>query len=251
MKKWFAFAAVFFSSYLVFLVATMPLTLLMNNINLPKNMIIGNVSGSIWQGEISEISMNDNKIEAVQTSLGFWSLVLFSPSVDVSFGDAMLDGPEGKLSLTVSSEQIVLNDVELFISANELVKHLTLPVPVKAQGNVEITLTELSVKTSAKLTCENGQGKVSWLRSGVIALDNTIKLGTFNADIECEKGDIIAKISPKNNLGLSLNTRLSLAKQRPSGQGYLKPGAKFPATLRPALSFLGSPDNQGRYPIKF
>jgi len=250
MRKWYAFTAIFFSSYLVFLVATMPLALLINNIELPKNVYIGSVSGSVWQGEISQASANNNQIQKIKTELSFWSLLILSPTVDISFGDSMLDGPEGKFTLTVSSSELLLNDVELFISASDIAKQLTLPIPITAQGNVELSFSELNLDTE-KSTCEFAKGQVSWIRAGVVALDNNIKLGSLKAEVDCDKGDIQAKILPKNNLGLSFKARLVLANQKASGQGHLKPGAKFPAELKPALSFLGSPDNQGRYVLRF
>ncbi len=251
MKKWFAVIAIFLSSYVVFLVATMPLALLINNIELPKSIYIDTVSGSIWQGEIAQVSVSNNQVQKIRTELSFWSLLSLSPRVIVSFGDATSAGAEGKFTLTVSSSKLQLNDVELFVSANDIAKQLPLPIPVTAQGNIELSLTELILDRSEKLVCQQAQGQVSWIRSGVVALDNNIKLGKIRAKLDCEQGDLIAKILPKNNLGLSFTTRLSLANQKASGQGYLKPGAKFPAQLKSALSFLGRPDNQGRYPLRF
>jgi Bacterial type II secretion system protein N. len=85
----------------------------------------------------------------------------------------------------------------------------------------------------------------------VVALEENIKLGKFAAEISCNEDNLLAKVLPKNHLGLSFDGVLALATQKISGKGYLKPGAKFPSQLRSALSFLGRPDNQGRYPLKF
>lgn len=242
--------AVFLSSFITFVIATMPLTFVVNNIQLPKNINIGSVSGSIWEGEIDKIILNNNSLQSVKTELIFWSLFLFSPKLQLMFGDTMLAGPEGKLTITISSEQVELNDVELLVSANDIAKQLPLPIPVTAKGNVELSFSELVLTTTGKLSCKKAQGKVTWLRSGVIALNEEINLGKFKADVHCEKGDIRVKILPENNLGLSFDALLSLTKQKISGQGYVKPGAKFPAQLKSALSFLGNADNQGRYTVK-
>ena len=251
MKKWFAFTAIFLSSYIAFLVANTPLALVINNIQLPKNIALQGVSGSIWQGEIVRVTVNNNAIERVKTTVSFWSLFSLSPSIQVAFGDAMLSGPEGKLNLTVSSEQLALTEVELFISANDIVKQLPLPIPLSAQGNVELFLSELVIVTGNQLSCLKAQGDVSWSRAGVVALEQNIKLGKFSAEISCNKGNLVTKVSPKNNLGLSFDGVLSLATQKVSGNGYLKPGAKFPSQLRSTLSFIGRPDNQGRYALRF
>ena len=251
MRKWFAFAAVFLCSYVVFLIATLPLALVINNSNLPKNIIIDSVSGSIWQGEIGQVIVNNNVLQQVKTDVSFWSLFTLSPKLKLTFGGGILAGPEGKLTMTISSEQVQLNDVELFIAANDIAKQLPLPIPITAQGNIDLVFSELIITTTEKLRCEKAQGQVTWLRSGVVALDEEIKLGQFNIDMRCEKGDLLAKVLPKNNLGLSFDARLSLAQQKVNGQGFVKPGAKFPAQLKSALSFLGRADNQGRYPVRF
>lgn len=251
MKKWFAFTAIFLSSYIAFLVANTPLSLAINNVQLPKDIVLQGVSGSIWQGEISRVTIDNNAIEKVKTTVSFWSLFGLSPSIQVSFGDAMLSGPEGKLNLTVSSEQLTLTEVELYISANDIAQQLPLPIPLSAQGNVELFLSEIVIVTGNQLSCSKAEGDVLWSRAGVVALEQNIKLGKFSAEISCAEGDLLAKVSPKNNLGLSFDGGLTLTTQKISGKGYLKPGAKFPSQLRSALSFLGRPDNQGRYLLRF
>jgi general secretion pathway protein N len=251
MKKWFAIKAIFLSSYVVFLVTTMPLAFLINNIELPNGIHIDSASGSIWQGEIKKISVNNNQVQQIKTELSFWSLLSLSPTVYVIFGDATSAGAEGEFTLTVSSNKLLLNNVELFVSANDIAKQLPLPIPVTAQGTIELSFTELIIDRSEKLVCQQAQGQISWIRSGVVALESNIRLGKIDANLDCEKGDLRAKVSPKNSLGLSFNARLSLANQKASGQGYLKPGPKFPAQLQSALPFLGRPDNQGRYQLRF
>ena len=255
MKKWFAVIAIFVSSYLVFLVATMPLALVLNTIKLPKNINIGSVSGSIWQGKITQVLINNYQIHHIKTQLNFWSLLRLSPRLDVNFGEALSAGAEGKFTLSVTTKQLLLNDVEIFVRANDIAKQvaLTMPslIPVTAQGNVELLIAQLSLDISEELQCEQAQGQVSWLGSGVVALENNIKLGNVNADLSCQQGDLIAKISPENNLGLHFTTRISLANRKVSGQGYLKPGTQFPAQLTSSLRFIGRPDNQGRYLLRF
>jgi general secretion pathway protein N len=251
MKKWFVFSVIFLSSYLLFLVASTPLLLVTNNIELPKNIQVSGVYGTIWQGEIDKITVNNVEVKDLSSTLSFWSLITFSPTIEVRFGDAISSGPEGKFTLTVSSDALTLSDATLFMAANEVASQLPLPIPVSAMGNVELTVDELSLNLNDKITCQQASGQVSWLRSSVIALDNTIKLGNINADLSCEKGDLFAKVNPKNNLGLTFTAQLELASQQANGQGYIKPGSKFPEALKPAMAFIGRADQQGRYQLKF
>lgn len=251
MKKWFVFSAVFLSSYLVFLVASAPLLLLTNNVTLPKNLQISGVSGTIWQGEIAKVTINNIDIKDLSSTLSFWSLIGFSPAIDVTFGDAISAGPEGKFTLTVSSDSLILSKASLLMAANQVASQLPLPIPVNAMGNVELNVAELSVNTDNGLTCRQASGRLTWLRSSVVALDNTVKLGNISAELSCEKDDLLAKINPNNNLGLSFTARLLLPSQRATGQGFIKPGSKFPEALKPAMTFIGRADQQGRYPLKF
>lgn len=251
MKKWFAVLAIFFSSYMVFLVATMPLAFVVNTIELPKSVHLENVSGSIWEGEIAQLSVGDNYIQDIKMDLSFWSLFILSPTIDITFGDALSVGPEGKFTLAASLSKLIFTNVELYISASDVVKRLPLPIPATGQGNAELILDEISFNTADNISCESAQGQVSWKRAVVTALDNTVKIGDLKANIACEKGELTAAILPKNNLGLAFDARLNIAKQKASGRGYLTPGVKFPAELKPILSFLGRADKQGRYLLKF
>ncbi len=149
MKKWFAFSAIFLSSYIVFLLASAPLALVVNNIKLPRNIEIQGISGTVWQGEIAKATINNSKVENISTSVSFWSLFSLAPSVQVSFGDAMLAGPEGKFTLKISTEQLALTDLSVFVSANTIASQLPLPIPIAAKGNAELNL-KLMVFTVGK-----------------------------------------------------------------------------------------------------
>ncbi len=251
MKKWFAYSAIFLVSYIAFLLANAPLSLVTNNIELPRNIEIQGVSGSIWQGKIDSAIINNNKIEQIKTEVSFWSLFSLSASVKVKFGDAMLAGPEGEFALEVSAEQLTLTEVEVFVSANDIAKQLPLPVPVVAQGNVELYFDSIVLATAETLSCLQAKGDVTWLRAGATALEQNIKLGKLNAAISCAEGNLLAMVNPNNDLGLSFDGVLALPSKKLSGKGYLKPGAKFPTQLKSALSFLGRADNQGRYRLGF
>lgn len=250
MKKWLIFVSIFLSSYVVFLLTSAPLALVVNSSELPQNVKIQGVSGSVWQGKIERLTINNNIIERVNVEVGFWSLFSLSPRIDVSFGDAIIAGPEGKLSLTLSSQELTISEAELFISASYIANQLTLPIPIAAQGNVEVNFSSITLSLGDNLSCSQGEGNVTWLRAGVVALEQNIKLGKFNAELNCAQGNLVAKVTPDNNVGLSFDGVLALPSKRFTGQGFIKPGAKFPTELMAATKFLGRADNQGRYSIK-
>jgi len=260
MKKWFTLGAIFFTSYIVFILATLPLPWLVNKVTLPNTIMLNGVSGTVWQGEIEQVvfthSANSSQIQQVKTALSFWSLFSLTPKVELVFGDALLAGPEGKLTLAVSQKQLSLTDVELFIPANDIAQQANLPLPVTAKGEIELHLTQVDFSLTEK-KCQQANGEVNWARAGIIAMEQNIKVGKLKAKISCEEGDLVVKIAPKNDLGLSFSAYLAMKgsaqnkKLRVSGQGYLTPGTKFPVQLKSALPFLGNPDNKGRYRLFF
>ena len=250
MKKKFAIVVVFVMTYFGFLIATLPATLLFNQVSLPKNISVSGVSGSIWQTNIAQIIIDEVVINQLSMELSFWSLFTLSPSLPVTFGDSFLAGPEGELDITLSQEKIEVDNLRLFIKANEITQQLTLPLPISAQGDVELTLHHAAIDIEDNNKCITANGLVTWSKAGVIALDENIKLGDFDAEISCQDGALALLLSPENDLGITLNAYVRQS-GRISGSGFLKPGAKFPAELSSALPFLGRKDNKGRYRLSF
>ncbi len=260
MKKWFSLGAIFFTSYLIFVLATLPLPWLVNKLTLPNAIMLSGVSGTVWQGEIAQVvlanSVNSSSIQQVETSLSFWSLLSFTPKIDIRFGDALLAGPEGRFTLAVSQDQFYFTDVDLLLPANDIAQLANLPLPVTAKGELELHLTQVDFSLNEQ-TCQQANGDINWSRAGIIAMEENIKLGKLKAKISCEKGDLVVKLAAKNDLGLSFSVNIGMKgsaqnkKMTTSGQGYLTPAAKFPAQLKSALPFLGNPDNKGRYRLIF
>ena len=254
MKKWFGLLAVFLMSYMVFICATVPMTLLISNITLPKNVNLTGVTGTLWHAKIAQVNVGTITLQKVSADLSFMSLIALSPELKLVFGDALLASPEGKLTITLSSDKVILSDTELFVAANDIVSQLTLPLPATAQGNVTVKLENMSLSYAdnniSTLKCTHATGELTWKGAGVIALENNVKLGNFKADINCKDNILTVIVDPKNNLGLSFNLYARINKHL-SGDGYLKPGVKFPQALQGALPFLGKKDNQGRYRLRF
>tara|TARA_R110002050_G_scaffold73360_1_gene157804 strand:+ start:565 stop:1329 length:765 start_codon:yes stop_codon:yes gene_type:complete len=254
MKNKFAMSGIFLITYLVFLIATLPTTFVLNQISLPTNIKnavqFSGVTGSIWQTDIAQMAVNGSRIEKVHAELSFWSLFSLTPKLTITFGDSFSAGPEGKAELLLSQNKATVNDLKLFIKANEVAQQLTLPLPVTAQGNVELTVINADIDLKNNNQCLAVKGDIAWSKAGVEAFNKNIKLDQLNADIGCENGALTVIISPKNDLGLTFTAYVRQG-GKVSGNGFLKPGAKFPVELNDALPFLGRKDNQGRYRLAF
>jgi len=250
MKKTFTIAGIFLITYIGFLIATLPAALLFNQLPMPKNLNISGVTGSIWRTNVEQIVIGDTAIQKIETRLSFWSLFTLTPKLFITFGDSFIAGPEGELELSLSAETAQISDLTLIIKANEIAQQLTLPLPVSAQGDVVITMNNAEIDLKKGSQCIVAKGSATWSKAGLIALEQNIKLGTFNSEIGCENGALSLILSPKNNLGLTFNAYMRKG-GKISGNGFIKPGAKFPKVLNDVLPFLGKKDNQGRYRLSF
>lgn len=250
MKKKFAIGAIFLLTYVGFLIATLPTTFVLNQFTLPNNMHVSGVTGSIWNTNIAQVNIEGTRVQQVNARLSFWSLFTLTPTLAITFGDSFTSGPEGELELVLSQETAQINHLKLLVKANDIAQQLTLPLPVSAQGDVELTLQKAEIDLTKNNQCIAVNGTASWSKAGVVALEQNIKIGKLNADISCENGALALILSPKNDLGLSFTAYVQQSGKL-SGTGYLKPGAKFPKALNDVLPFLGRKDSKGRYRLSF
>ncbi len=253
MKKWFSITALFLLSYLIFIVATLPATLLVNYINIPKGFTLSGLSGSIWQAHIKTLAIATTNqqdhiiVHNVRLKVIPTSVITLQPSIKLDFGGKLLEGPQGELTLTNLLSQPAITDANIQLSATEISQRLNLPIEVQAFGRVQLTLAQF---TLGKPLCSLAQGHLIWQRAALNAFDQTVELGDLTAKINCEQGALAIKIDPKNKLGLTFTTYIRSSKQI-SGNGYLTPNSRLPKALQDLLPFLGKPDNKGRYRLRF
>jgi general secretion pathway protein N len=247
MKKWFAYGTIFFSAYLVFLVATMPAAWVVSFINLPKNSQVSELSGTVWQSYAKQVRINDVEINNVSSELSFLSLLTLDPHVILTFGGALFSGPEGKLTVSQLLDQIKITDLDINLAANQIAEKLNLAIPIEAHNYIDIKVEEFII---GKPVCEQMKGSIKWNKASVTALSEKVKLGELSANLACEKGSLTLTVVPENDLGLTFTAYVRSMKKA-SGNGFLKPGANFPEKIKPILSFMGKADNQGRYRLNF
>jgi len=248
MKKWFVYGALFVGVYLSFVIAKVPAQWVIGKVDLPKELMIENVTGSIWNSSITKMSYLQRNhapysINNINVSLSLSSLLLLNPSFDVTFGDALIKGPEGNLTVSGFSEHLALDNVEILLAANDIAQQLSLPMPVTAHNYIKISIPSFVV---GKPLCQSLEGQISWQKASVSALDEKVKLGALKAMLGCENGALALTVDPKNNLGLSF-TAYVRSNSQVSGNGFLAPTETFPDQLDGLLPFLGNKDNQGRY----
>jgi len=249
MTKWFIGTVIFVLAYLFFMVSQVPAQWAVNKITLPKNIVLQGVEGTIWRANISRIIIDGYSINRIATKVNLLSLMMFNPSVDATFGSALVNGPEGKSTLSNLLGDIEVSNTQVSVAANDITQLLksSLPIPVSAQQFVDVDIEEFVMGNPL---CQQLSGTVKWEKAGLKALDQKIALGNLKGKLECEKGVVEFTFDPKNNLGLTFTASI-YSPQRISGSGYIEPGSKFPTVLKEALPFIGKADSRGRYKLNF
>jgi general secretion pathway protein N len=246
MKKNFAIAVIFLVLYSVFVVALMPANWLIGKVKLPNNIAVAGIEGSIWHTKISQVMVDDIIISQVDSSLSLLSVLMLDPKLDITFGDALINGPEGRLVLSGLLADITVEDATVSLAASNVSAKLNLPIDVIAHEQLTINVARFVIGAPI---CSELDGDFHWRNAAVTALDEKVKLGKLSAKLSCDKGELIADVDPNNNLGLSYRAQIKKGGQF-SGSGYLTPGSKFPEQLKSALSFIGQADKKGRYRLK-
>ena len=252
MKKWFVYGAAFVGVYLSFMIANVPAHWVISKVKLPKELVIENITGSIWHSSITQVSYLQKSqppysISNINVSLNISSLLRLNPSFDITFGDALIKGPEGSLTISGFTDSITVDHLDNLLAANDITQQLSLPMPITAHNKIKINIPTFIV---GKPLCQSLEGQISWQKASVSALDEKVQLGALKATLSCENGALTLTVDPKNDLGLSF-TAYVRDNSKVSGNGFLKPADKFPEQLKGLLPFLGSKDNQGRYRLGF
>lgn len=246
MKKVFAYITIFILFYSVFVIALMPASWLMTQIKLPSNVSIAPVEGTIWRASVKQVMVDDVVINKLQSELSLISVFMLDPKLNVTFGDPLINGPEGKLTLSGLLADLTISDAKVSLAANTVASRLNLPIDIIAH---ELLTLDVSRFVMGAPICEELIGDLEWRAAAVSAFDEKVKLGKLSAALSCDKGELVAEVAPNNDLGLSYRAQLKQG-GRFAGNGYLTPGEKFPQQLQEVLGFLGKPDSKGRYRLK-
>lgn len=234
-------------SYILFLLALTPANFALSKTTLPPQVNIKNLTGSVWNASAEQVSYNGINLHNVDSSLSVFSLIMFTPSVDVNFGQSTAKGPDGELSIAVDGNNIQLTNVDINLKAQDILHQVNLNLPIDAKGSVNLSIDEM---TLAGQTCQSGAGKINWSKASVNAYKEQIDIGGLTADLKCETGKLVVIIDENNIFGLNYKAVLD-ARGLVSGEGFIKPPANFPEKLKPMLSLISKPDSQGRYLLKF
>ena len=228
--------------YLFFLITNIPATVVLSAVNLPKNLSLIAISGTVWSGKAQQLNYMGISFGAVSWDLHPLNLMLGELSADVSVvNNKQYINTEVSLS---SSGKIELEETRFLIdlsSLQPLIYGMPFSYAGKASGYFPVSFFH-------KNNYVGINGKLSLMSMEMISPQRQ-SFGDFIVDFRAEKeGATSGKIKDSGG-ELNLTGQLMLKKN-----GQFNFSAKLAAretgsSLEKTLSFLGRKDASGRVQV--
>ncbi|MDN4502957.1 type II secretion system protein N [Alteromonadaceae bacterium BrNp21-10] len=232
--------------FLFFLIWHLPATVVLDRVNLPKNIRLSGVSGTLWQGHLQQLVVNGIAINDVDWQLDALPLLMAEVQAQIDAGNSR-DIEEVALSgqISLSTDHIQLSDAQVYVPASTLLAQVKLPLPIDAQGRFSVNISQLDYPQK----CQQLSGKGQWLKAEVTGTQGPIVLGNFDALLSCQQDDVAIVIQSGNSFGIDATVLV-----KPNGKyavnGKFKPSESLPQEVHQAAAFFGKTDAQGFYNIK-
>ena len=233
--------------YLVFLIAKLPAVHVFSKLPLPADVKISGISGTIWNGHAQSAQINGLPILNLNWSLAFFPLLTGEISAEIKAGNVRdIEQVSVNGQVQFSGERIQAEDTLVYVPTTLVMRLLTLPVPVDAEGRFKVQLQEIDYQAGCQAVIGSGQ----WLNAKYTGTAGVIDLGNFDAKLGCENKQIIIDVKPPNSFGLTAKAKIP-ANMKFTIEGRFKPDANLPREVHQAAQFFGNVDSSGYYPIKF
>ncbi|MFT4937304.1 MAG: general secretion pathway protein N [Paraglaciecola sp.] len=234
--------------YIFFLSVKLPASQVLSLIDLPSDLKISGVSGTIWNGRAQQLTAHGLPVEDLSWELDVLPLLWGTVSAKVNAGNIReIDKISFSGDLSFSASSLKAENFQSYLPTNLVISLMPLPFPVEAQGRFRMQLEELEYTQSCQMLIGKGQ----WLKAEVKGLDQNIILGNFDASLSCENGDVLLEVNEPNSFGLSAIARIA-NNLKYSIIGKFKPDPNLPREVQQAAQFIGKgkTDAQGYYPLE-
>ncbi|PMK05082.1 type II secretion system protein N [Vibrio sp. 10N.261.55.A7] len=256
MKRILLVSVLIVFTFIASIVAHMPARFVMQYVPVPRGLSIDHVQGSLWQGSAQQVSWQGASLGQLQWDFHALSLLSGKAQAEVRFGQGSTMGLRGHGIIGYGFSGAYVKKTIASLPAQFAVDQLALPLPLDLEGQVELSIEQLLVNEFDQPIprCYQGVGAVVWSGNKAMTPIADLDLGPVVVNITCEDNLVSAKgeqvseqVSAQFDATLAVNGNQFTYQSK----GWFKPEAEFPSTLSAQLKWLGSPDNQGRYPLSF
>lgn len=233
--------------YLIFMVALFPASVALKLAPLPAQIRVAGISGTIWDGQVATLVVQRRQFEQLHWDLDLWRLLQGKLAADITLGNrgSVVSG-KGHISWSLGGIQVT--DLRFEAPNNFVIGNARLPFHTKIGGEINLIVPQFS---QGLPWCSTLQGKVFLNHLSAKNQFGHYPLGNIQLGLSCDAGQLVLNTTEKDNdLGVSAKATLG-ENSKLLVEGRIRETATQPADLQQALTFLGRPDAQGYYPIRY
>lgn len=233
--------------YFTTLLINLPASLLVSF--MPESAIkIEGVSGSVWQGQAKQVSIDPKMtFDNITWDVNFMSLLSLALQANVAFDNGS-DAMSGKAVVEYGLSGPSASNVMLDLTSQQLLTFLPMPLPVKISGDFSAAIKEVK---QGQPYCELLKGVVVWHDAVVYSQMGDVKLASPSIDLRCDNGNISALVTQDSEqLKSTIDILLS------EGGSYKLNGEiqgtdKLEPAIAQSLSWVGAQNESGATTINF
>lgn len=233
--------------YAAFMLVLMPAKVVLALAPLPSQLQVSQVTGTIWQGQSELVKVGPRRLEQVSWSIRPMALFTGTLELDVMIGNRSTP-VSGKAKLMLSPAGAQVEQLQFDAPHGFLLANTRLPFRTKTQGDISLVIPEGS---QGKPWCETLSGKLFMNQTQVTNQFGEYPIGNVEFGLSCDNGQIkLTTDETKNSIDLAGDIIVG-ERNRLQVMAKIKPTDSQPDDLRNALGFLGQPDAEGYYPLRY
>ncbi|OBT10138.1 general secretion pathway protein GspN [Vibrio sp. UCD-FRSSP16_10] len=247
-KKLFGYSFLLLIVFVCSVIVNLPAKFAIEQLPRINGLTISGVSGSLWQGTAKRVTWQQYGFGEVNWDLQVWKLFQGKAELNVRLGRNSELDLTGRGTIGYGFSGPYASNLVLSMPAKQVLKHVTIPAPVTADGQLDLVLKDYEY---ASPWCKTGTANLVWNQSKVSSPLGDLDLGTIISDVNCVDSQLSAKgsqetaqVSSQFSASLSPSMTYDL-------DAWFKPGAEFPKKLGDQLQWLGKPDGEGHYPFVY
>ncbi|KXF82537.1 type II secretion system protein N [Enterovibrio coralii] len=246
MKRTIIMSLLFVLVLLVSAIVHIPASFVVRYMPPVQGLQLGAVSGTLWNGTAANLNWQGQPLGKLNWQFNL--MPLLTGKADVAIRLSGVPGLSARGNVGYGLSGAYANNLLFSTSANVVQSFIPYPMPVSLAGQFDLTLRDYLF---TKPFCDVLEGNVAWSQGSVTSELGTVDPGLVVADLTCDDGRLSLNGGSKSD---ALETEFSLLlspDQRYNMNGWFVPGDALPQSMRGALSFVGQPDEEGRYRLSF
>ena len=238
----------FLALYIVFAIGTAPASVVTRFIPNNAGIQIGNISGSLWNGKITQLNYrNQFQLQKLTWKFNWLSLLTLKATADIKFNNIQ-NAMDGVATIGYGFSGLVLSDANIDLDAATLAPYLPLPVKVAPSGKLSIIVENASEGVPY---CGELDAYVLWHEAQVDSAMGNLNFATPSIDFSCSEGGVIASLKQHSEqLTTNVNVELTEGKHYQLVGTIIGRETLDPSILQ-ALSWIGPKNSAGETTLNF